>query len=207
MSHCHLRFPLVSLLAVFTLCTGSLAGLAETYNSLNLTLIQQKGNLSVSKEVDAPPISKAIARNKVGFATLNSTSPNWSLQLSPERPISLTVQHNQGNARLDLRSLKLKTLHVTQQDGILEIWLPKSSLVLTLDQQQVTTHLHLPKNVGVLVKIDQFSQGDLILFGKTIATGTDSDDRYQSHNYATAKEKVVVHLTMIQGHLEIEEQS
>ncbi|TSA86799.1 hypothetical protein FNU79_06315 [Deinococcus detaillensis] len=205
MPHRRHRFPLISLLAVFTLWTGSLAGLAETYTSLNLTLIQQKGNLSVSKKVDAPPINKVIVKDRVAFATLNSISPNWSLQLSPERPISLTVQHNQGNARLDLRSLKLKTLNVTQQDGVLEIWLPKNSLVLTLDQQQVTIHLHLPKNVGILVKADQFSQGELILFGKTMATGTDSDDRYQSHNYTTAKVKIVVHLTMIQGRLAIDE--
>lgn len=203
-------FPFFSLLAIFTLWNGNVARAAGIYTSLNLTLTQQKGNLSVSRGVNAAPMRNLMIKNEVATVTLSSASPDWALQLSPKLPINLTVQRNGGRAKLDLRSLNLKHLNLTQQGGNVDIWvdiwLSNKTLTLNIDQGQSNIHIHLPRNVGVWVKADQFSQGELILFGKTVATGTDSDDNYQSRNYASARAKVVVHLTMIQGRLSIDEQ-
>ena len=191
---------MINLLGGLVLMLGSAAA-AAPYSSVQLTLKQQRGNLTIKSQADAPPLLNAktpVIKNGGAFVTLTHAG-DWALKLSPKLPLSLTVQRSEGNAWLDLRSLKLRGLTFLQENGELKISLPTATLDVHLDQTGGETIITLPKSVGVRVKAEQFSQGELVMNGKTMAAGSDSDDKYQSANFETARHKVNIYLTLVDG--------
>ncbi len=190
---------MINLLGGLVLMLGSAA--AATYSSVYLTLNQTKGRLILGAKNTAPPLLNAktpVIRSGMAFVTLTH-SGDWALKLSPKLPLSLTVQRSEGNAWLDLRPFKLRGLTLLQENGELKISLPAETLDVHLDQTRGETIITLPKSVGVRVKAEQFSQGELVMNGKTMAAGSDSDDKYQSDNFEAAKHKVNIYLTLVDG--------
>ena len=174
---------------------------AAAYSSVHITLNQTKGTLVLGAENTASPLLNArapVIRGGVAFVTL-AHAGDWALKLSPKLPLSLTVQRREGHAWLDLRPFRLHGLNILQEDGVLKVSLPAETLDVHLDQTRGETIITLPKSVGVRVKAEQFSQGELVMKGKTMAAGSDSDDKYQSGNFETAKFKVSIYLTLVDG--------
>ena len=194
------RLHLICLAAA---CLTASALAAATYTSVNLTLNQSRGNLTIRSQASASPLLNASTpaiRDGVAFVTL-AHAGDWALKLSPKLPVTLNVQRSKGDAWLDLRPLKLTGLTLLQEDGVLKLSLPTETLDVHLDQTRGETVITLPKAVGVRVKAEQFSQGELVMNGKTVAAGSDSDDKYQSDNFEAAKHKVNIYLTLVDGKL------
>ncbi|WP_309573141.1 hypothetical protein [Deinococcus sp.] len=192
-----------------TLLALSLAGsvaLAATYTRVDITLTQSGGSLTVKTDPAAPPLlgvkTPAMRGNT---ASVNVAGPPraWAVKLSPKVPLTLHVNRRGGAATLDLRAVPLTNLDIIQEGGQVSVLLPARSVSITVDQSQTDVRLTVPKTVGLRVQAPQFSHGQLIMNGKTMASGTDSDDRYESANYATAKQRIEVTLTMVDGTLDI----
>ncbi|QFP78146.1 hypothetical protein [Deinococcus sp. AJ005] len=191
--------------AMTALATASFA-LAASYSSVNVTLKQELGDLTLSGNSGASPVMgvrNPTTKNGVAYVSASHSLGNWAIGLSPKLPINLTVQATQGESSLDLRSLKLLGLQVTQKLGSLQLKLPAANLKATLQQAQGDTTITLPPNTGISLEVKKFTQGALVINGKTVADGLAFDGTYQSANFATAKYKVDLAVTMEQGNLTV----
>ncbi|GAA4020470.1 LiaF-related protein [Deinococcus rubellus] len=181
----------LSILALLLNTTSALA--ATPYSSVNVTLKQELGNLSLGGNTRASPvmgISKPTIKNGVAYVSASHSLGDWAIGLSPKLPISLTVMSQQGDAVLDLRPLQLSALTITQQLGTLTLMLPAANLNVSLTQSQGDGTITLPPNVGLRLNAKQFTQGTLIMNGKTVAAGLKFDGTYQTANYDSAQYKV-----------------
>ncbi len=191
--------------ALTALATASFA-LAASYSSVNVTLKQELGALTLSGNSGASPIMgvrNPTIKNGVAYVSASHSLGDWAIGLSPKLPINLTVQATQGESSLDLRLLKLLGLQVTQELGNLQLKLPAANLKATLQQAQGDTTITLPPNTGISLEVKKFTQGTLVMNGKTVADGLAFDGTYQSANFATAKYKVDLAVTMEQGNLTV----
>ncbi|TSA86800.1 hypothetical protein FNU79_06320 [Deinococcus detaillensis] len=192
--------------SAFALLLSSAALAATPYNSVNLTLKQELGNLSLSANTKASPImgvSKPTVKNGVAYISASHSMGDWAIGLSPKLPLSLTLNRQQGDAALDLRSLKLSALSITQQLGDLTLKLPTATLQATLTQTQGDTTITLPSNVGLRLDVKKFTQGTLVISGKTVADGFNFSGVYMTANYDSATYKVDMTINKEQGSLTV----
>lgn len=192
-------------LALTALSLASLA-LAATYRSVALTLKQDLGDLTVTANDAASPVLGArnpTVRNGVAYVSASHSLGDWAVGLSPKLPINLTVQASQGESSLDLRSLKLLGLQVTQELGNLQLKLPAANLKATLRQAQGDTTITLPPNTGISLEVKKLTQGTLVMNGKKVADGQDFNGTYQSANFGTATYRINVTVTVGQGNLTV----
>lgn len=188
------------------LALSSTSGLAAPYTSVSVTLKQDLGSLAVNPNSAASPVlgvRNPPIKNGVAYVGASHSQGDWAIGLSPKLPLSLILDRTQGDARLDLRSLRLTSLSLKQSLGNLDIKLPAANLKVTLDQQQGDTTLTLPPNTGIRVDVRSFKQGTLMIGGKTVADGLSFDGSYQSANYAAARYKVELTVTKELGTLTI----
>ena len=190
---------LAALLALSSTCAQ-----AAPYTSVNVTLKQELGLLSVNLSTAASPVlgvRNPPVRNGVAYVGASHSQGDWAIGLSPKLPLSLVLDRTQGDAQLDLRSLRLTSLSLKQSLGNLDIKLPAANLKAALDQQQGDTTITLPPNTGIRLDIRSFKQGTLSIGGKTVADGLSFDGAYQSANYAAARYKVELTVTKELGTL------
>lgn len=179
---------------------------ATPYSSVNLTLRQELGNLSIGANTRASPVmgvSKPTIKNGVAYVSASHSQGDWATGLSPKLPINLTVESKQGDAALDLRPLQLSALTVTQQLGNLALMLPAANLNVTLTQSQGDATITLPNNVGLRLDVKKFSQGTLIINGKTVADSLNFNGTYMTANYDSAKYKMNMTVSKEQGTLTV----
>ncbi|OLV15988.1 DUF4097 family beta strand repeat-containing protein [Deinococcus marmoris] len=191
--------------ALMALATASFA-LAASYSSVNITLKQELGDLTLAGSSSASPVMgvrNPTIKNGVAYVSASHSLGDWAIGLSPKLPISLTVQASQGESSLDLRALKLLGLQVTQELGNLQLKLPAANLKATLQQAQGDTTITLPPNTGISLEVRKFTQGTLVMNGKKVADGQDFNGTYQSANFATAKYRVNLTVTVGQGNLTV----
>lgn len=191
--------------ALMALATASFA-LAASYSSVNITLKQELGDLTLAGSSSASPVMgvrNPTIKNGVAYVSASHSLGDWAIGLSPKLPINLTVQASQGESSLDLRSLKLLGLQVTQELGNLQLKLPAANLKATLQQAQGDTTITLPPNTGISLEVRKFTQGTLVMNGKTVADGQDFNGTYQSANFETAKYRVNLTVTVGQGNLTV----
>ena len=196
----------LNLAAAALLLTAPALAAAPTYNSVNITLKQELGNLSVGLNDKASPVlgvRNPPVKNGVAFVGASHAQGDWAIDLSPKLPISLTVQHKQGDAQLDLGLLKLSALNLTQQLGNIALKLPAANLNATVDHMQGDMTITLPTDTGLSLDIKSFKQGTLVMNGTTVADGQAFDGTYQSANFEAAKYKVNMTLTMELGTLTV----
>ncbi|WP_161881849.1 DUF4097 domain-containing protein [Deinococcus alpinitundrae] len=192
------------LAALLTLSSSS--ALAATYTSVSIALKQELGSLVVNPNNATSPVlgvRNPPIKNGVAYVGASHSQGDWAIGLSPKLPLSLILDRTQGDAQLDLRSLKLTALSLKQTLGNLDIKLPAANLKATLDQQQGDTTLMLAPNTGIRVDVKSFKQGTLIIGGKTVADGLSFDGSYQSANYTAARYKVELTVTKELGSLTI----
>ena len=94
-----------------------------------------------------PPV-----KNGVAYVGASHSQGDWAIGLSPKLPLSLNLDRTQGDAQLDLRSLRLTSLSLKQSLGNLDLKLPAANLKAVLDQQQGDTTITLPPNTGIRVE-------------------------------------------------------
>jgi len=191
---------------VALLVLSSTSALAAPYSSVDITLKQELGSLSVGLSNAASPVLGARnppVKNGVAYVGASHSQGDWAIGLSPKLPLSLNMDRTQGDAQLDLRSLRLTSLSLKQSLGNLDLKLPAANLKAVLDQQQGDTTITLPPNTGIRVEVRSFKQGTLIIGGKTVADGLAFDGTYQSANYAAARYKVELTVTKELGTLTI----
>lgn len=185
---------------------GTVALAAATYISVDITLTQKLGDLSLGVSAHASPVmgvNNPTIKNGVAYVSASHALGDWAIDLSPKLPISLTIKSQQGDAALDLRSLKFSALSITQQLGDLELKLPAANLSMVLTQGQGDSSITLPPGVGLRLNVKKFAQGTLIINGKTVADGFDFDGLYSTDNYNSAKYKINVTVTKKLGTLTV----
>lgn len=180
--------------------------LAASYSSVNITLKQEMGGMRIGGDKDVSPVLGArnpTVKNGVAYVSASHSMGDWAVALSPRLPINLNLQLDQGDARLDLRSLKLSGLQVNQSQGAMELLLPAADLNATLTQTQGGVTLILPPDTGISLDVKKFSQGSLIMGGKTVAEGQEFNGTYQSANFDTARYRVKMTVTKEAGNLTV----
>ena len=197
--------PLNLAVAALLMTAPALAA-APAYSSVNITLKQRLGYLSLGVKQNASPVLGArnpLVKNGVAFVGASQAQGDWAIGLSPKLPISLIVDRQQGDAKLDLRSLPLSSLNLTQKLGYVELLLPAINLNATVHQTQGDLDITLPPNTGLSLDVRSFKQGTLIMDGETVATGLEFNGTYQSANFEAAKYKINLALTMQLGTLTV----
>ncbi|MDV6373194.1 hypothetical protein [Deinococcus arenicola] len=194
-----------SFLALIPLLTAGFA-LAATYNSVNVTLKQEQGELTLGADSNASPVMGArnpTIKNGVAYVSASHAQGDWAIGLSPKLPITLTVHSGQGASKLDLRSLKLLDLQITQEQGNLDLKLPAANLNASLQHAQGSATITLLPNTGIRLEVKSFAQGTLVMNGKIVASGQDLNGTYQSAGFETAKYRVNMTVSMEQGELTV----
>lgn len=198
--------PAFNLLVSSLLLSAAPAFAQVPYSSVNLTLKQEQGALSLGVNSKASPVlgvRKPTVKNGVAYVGASHSQGDWAIGLSPKLPISLAITRQQGDAVLDLRTLKLSALTINQQLGDLALMLPAASLNVVLTQSQGDTTITLPPNVGLSLEVKKFTQGELIMNGTTVARGLEFNGTYQTNNYDSAKYKVMMTVSKQLGSLTI----
>ncbi|WP_420595579.1 hypothetical protein [Deinococcus sp.] len=196
----------LNLAAAALLLTAPALAAAPAYSSVNITLKQELGNLSVGLNNAASPVlgvRNPPVKNGVALVGASHAQGDWAIDLNPRLPISLTVQHEQGDAQLDLSLLKLSALNLTQHLGNTTLKLPAANLNVTVDHMQGDMTITLPTNTGLSLEVKSFKQGTIVMNGQTVADGQAFDGTYQSANFEAAKYKVNMTLTMELGTLTV----
>lgn len=173
------RYPLGSAhSAALTLSPGTarlvLAGQASGENLLegsvqNLDLerrdeqAQMRGNTAVYSLVSQRPPALREARRW----------PQWSLKLSPQVPLTLSVKNPISSSEINLRGLKVVRLEVDAQTGRLSLTLPDSGVV----SAKVTggggrSVIRVPRNMAVRVRVVRVTSGIIEVFGRVRPTYT-----------------------------------
>jgi hypothetical protein len=118
-----------------------------------------------------------VERRRSRTIFLGSVRNTWDLELTNRIPLDLDFDFGAGEARLDLRGLKLNSLKVDMGVGDLTLDLsgPRSeSLEASLDGGIGHATIYLPSEIGVRLRID----GGL---GKVNAPGFIKNERYYAN--------------------------
>lgn len=186
--------------------SGAGLALAATYNSVDITLKHDLGTMTLGVNDKVSPVMgvrNPTVKNGVAYVAASQSQGDWAIGLSPKLPIALSVQTTQGDTTLNLRSLKLSALKLSHSLGGLELRLPAANLNASLNHAQGDATIILPPNTGISLEVKSFTQGTLIIGGKTVADGLDFNGTYQSANFGTAKYKVNVAVTKELGSLTV----
>lgn len=153
---------------------------------------------------------------------LSMINLNWDLGITPEIPVSLTMDGGSGSVKTDLTGLKLKSLEATMGSGSSDFTLPettsayqariesgsgsvnitlpgRTNLTLVLDSGSGSLNINLPANAAVRVEVSDTGSGSLNIPSDLIHSGgsftTQGTGAWQTSSYDTAAFKILIKIT------------
>jgi TMEM175 potassium channel family protein len=128
---------------------------------------------------------------------------DWVVGLSPDIPISLTVDNAAGDARLALSRLKVPEVTIQIAAGTLELTLPQNAghTSVKIDGSASSIVVHVPRGVAAAIQAEQTLGGvvvDVVRFPEIV-----SQHLYRSPDYDEAVNRVDIHARMSLGSIQI----
>jgi hypothetical protein len=173
---------------------------------------------------ESPAVNNFVFNTRID-QWLQASSKPWDIRLSPNVPISLTVDAGTGGADMKLDGLKLTSLRVNAGTGRLDVALPQSKepLSVRIDMGtggtgvrmpsdtpvELTVHggtggleINLPEGAGVRVDVRNSGLGGLHLpssFTKTSGDSKEKEGLWQNEAYSTSKTPITIILDIGTG--------
>lgn len=199
------RRPLTLAPGLCALALGLAAAAPAPYSSVDVTLTQNAGEMTVSLSNRVTPtlgVANPTVRGGVAYVSARHDVGSWSVGLSPKLPVSLNVKHDTGTNTLNLSGLNVPRLNVNQGAGETNI-LFGGSTTATVRRDVGALNLYLPANTGLKLTVTRLGTGSVTVEGREVASGTDQSGTYQTANYAAAARKVNLTVTQNAGSIEV----
>lgn len=183
----------------------SVTALAAAYSSVDVSLIQNAGALTVSLSNRVTPtlgVAQPPVRNGVAYVSARHDVGAWAVGLSPKLPVSLNVTHDTGAVDLLLGGLNVPRLNVNHKNGETNILFGSASTA-TIRKDVGALSLYVPANTGLKLTVTRLGVGSVTMEGEDVAAGTDQAGTYQTSNYASAARRVNVTVTQGSGSIEV----
>ena len=112
----------------------------------------------------------------------------WEIELTPQIPLTLSIETSIGGAALDLRGLQVASLDLNVGVGSVNVIFPVSAglTIAKVDGGVGDLTLEIPSNVAAMIQVD-LGIGSLDIDGGRFPK---SGDRYLSPDFATAENRL-----------------
>jgi hypothetical protein len=159
-------------------------------------------NVSSQREGNGLSVRMSVPENLFPFDWIPGGSLDWSFGLSPEIPIALEFETGAGEARLDLRELKISDVHLKSGASSTVIDLPTNAgfTRVRVEAGAASVEINVPSAVAAHIR----SKGGLSsLQVDTNRFSSIGSNEYQSPDFATAENKVEMDIEMGVGSVRI----
>ncbi len=183
----------------------SVTALAAAYSSVDVSLTQNAGQLTVSLNPRVSPtlgVNQPTVRNGVAYVAARHDVGAWAVGLSPKLPVTLNVKHDTGAVDLLLSGLTVPRLNVNHQNGETNVMFG-SNTTATIRKDVGALSLYVPAGTGLKLTVTRLGVGSVTMEGVDVASGTEQAGTYQTSNYASAARKVNVTVTQGSGSIEV----
>jgi len=203
----------------------NLHALAESSTALFDATIHYSGTLNFTSQGSNGNMDIHLSQS--GFPTwffspnFNGEDLSWNIGLSPNVPLTLSINGASGSSDIDLSTLQLKSLRMNAASGSTQLTLPASTQAYTVDFRSasgsanirlpaganLTMHLSaasgsvnisLPSNPAARVEVQNSGSGSVnVTGGLSRQTGgsRDKTGAWESASYASATQRILIVVT------------
>lgn len=130
---------------------------------------------------------------------------SWQISLTPDLPLALTIDGGNGGTTADLTGLTLSELALDAGNGRTTATLPAGAYTVRVDGGNGSIALTLPAGVAARVEYDE-GNGSVAVDGRFTRVSGDGDEGvYETDDYATAGERLLLVVDSGNGSVRIEE--
>lgn len=186
--------------------TNRLAALPPGSSSLIEGEVDYYGDLVFDVEGEGERASILLdSRGTVaGFTVLSFEDMEWDVSLNPDVIYDLSMDSGSGGYEFDLSDLQLSDFFLDSGSGAAEVHLPEGSYRASFDSGSGSLTITLPAEAAVRLAFDAGS-GELQLGSEfqVISLGPGEDGNWQTANYETAEERIILDIDGGSGSIQI----
>ncbi len=177
----------------WTLFPGTLSALADSDNLIEAD-VDYLGELTFDARTED---GEAVVKLDTRSDNMNLTTweeRKWTVKLSPDVLLDLTLDASMAQYDFDLRDLQLSHLYLDASTGAIELWLPDSSdFTAKIEASTGKLTITVPKNVGARIELESstgaFNPDNRFYL---VEGNADGDSTWETEDYGDADYNIVL---------------